>query len=197
MEILLSILAGLVIVVWTIRPLYNFFQKNKYVLLAENKNTLNNRVKSGLPAIAFLFIVLALLIVPAIMKNIVDGTTTGSVIVLEIIIIYILTRVDKRQTKYKVKSLGLEFKKRFISWDEMSVRYKKTWLIILYKPRFIVRSNNTKIIVPLLSRQINEFSKEVLEHNKSVGLLVKSIINNGRDYYVTNKELAKKLDKKK
>lgn len=196
MDILVVLLVAIGFSVWTIRPLYNFFAKNKYILLDQNKYNIVNQVKAGLPAVAFYLLLLGFVLVPAQMNNLVERGTTVSIIILEVILIFVLTRVDKFQTKYDIEEHGISFRKRYIRWNERyTINYKKSLFVVLHKPRFIVKSSSTKIVIPVLSKNINKFVEELYKHDQMNGDLVNEIIHNIRLYYIKNPDLQKKLNK--
>ena len=193
------ILAGIgivIVLIWMIRPLYNFFAKNKYVLLDNDDKSLKTRIKAGLPAFIFYLIILSYMIVPVMANNIVVSTASGAVILSQLIIIFVLTRYDKRQTKYKVKEDGIKYRRKFIKWDEeFDIKFKKTWLMFLHKPRFILRSKTTKIAIPMLSKKITPFIEALSKYNESEGSICNEIYQNTRSYYIDNIGLTKKLNK--
>ena len=196
MDYLIKYTAIFVITIWTIRPLYNFFQKNKYVLLSKHKDTFKDKIRAGLPAIIFYLIVIGLIVIPATVNKLINTTTTGSVILLQIITIFFISRYDKRQTRYKVSGNDVSYKRSIISFnDPFILSYKKTWLVVLHKPRFIIENKNEKIVIPILSKNINEFTKQLIIHDKSHGEYAKKIVDNSRAYYVDNLSLAKSLNK--
>lgn len=196
MDILIIILVAVGFSIWTIRPLYNFFAKNKYILLDQNKDNMKNQIKSGLPAVAFYLLILGFVLVPAQLNDLIERGTTFSIIFLEVVLIFVLTRIDKFQTKYEVTTKGVSFRKKFIRWNERyKINYKKTWLFVLHKPRFIVKSKNDKITIPVLSKNISTFIDELYLHDKMNGDLCDEIIHNARLYYIKNPELQKRLNK--
>jgi len=196
MEHLIKYTVIFVITVWTIRPLYNFFQKNKYVLLSKNKDTFKDKIRAGLPAIIFYLLIIGLIVVPAIVNKLINSTTTSSVILVQIVTIFFISRYDKRQTRYIVSTKEISFKQKVISFKEQfTISYKKTWLVVLHKPRFIISNSNSKIVVPLLSKNINSFTNELINNRPKSGELVRKIVENSRNYYVGNNEVAKALNK--
>lgn len=196
MDILVIILVAIGFSVWTIRPLYNFFAKNKYILLDQNKDNMMNQVKAGLPAVAFYLLLLGFVLVPAQMNNLVEKGTTVTIVFLEVILIFVLTRIDKYQTKYEISEHGISFRKRFIRWNEpYTVNYKKSWFVVLHKPRFIIKSNTSKITIPVLSKNISKFIDTLYKNDQMNGDLCNEIIHNARLYYIKNPELQKKLNK--
>ena len=196
MEHLIKYTVIFVITVWTIRPLYNFFQKNKYVLLSKNKDTFKDKIRAGLPAIIFYLLIIGLIVVPAIVNKLINSTTTSSVILVQIVTIFFISRYDKRQTRYIVSTKEISFKQKVISFKEQfTISYKKTWLVVLHKPRFIISNSNSKIVVPLLSKNINSFTNELINNRPKSGELVRKIVENSRNYYVGNSEVAKALNK--
>ena len=196
MDILVMVLVAIGFSVWTIRPLYNFFAKNKYILLDQNKDNVLNQIKAGLPAAAFYLVLLGFVLVPAQMNDFVKAGTTTTIVILEVILIFVLTRIDKFQTKYEVTAHGVTFRKKMISWKtRYTVNYKKTWFLVLHKPRFIIKSNTTKITIPVLSKNISSFVDELYKHDHMNGDLVNEIIENARLYYIKNPDLQKQLNK--
>jgi hypothetical protein len=186
----------LLVLIWMIRPLYNFFAKSKYVLLDHNDNSIKTKIKAGLPAFIFYLIIIGFMFVPAIVNNLTASIATGGVILLQLFIIFGLTRYDKRQTKYKVLSNGIKYRRRFIKWDEdYDIKFKKTWLILLHKPRYILKSSTTKIVIPMLSKNITSFIKALSKNNKIGGSLANTIYQNTRLYYISNIYVVKKLNK--
>jgi hypothetical protein len=195
-DILVIILVAIGFSVWTIRPLYNFFAKNKYILLDQKKYTVVNQVKAGLPAVAFYLLLLGFVLVPARVNEIINSGTTLAIVILEVILIFVLTRIDKYQTKYEVTANEITFRKKLISWKtRYTVNYKKTWFLVLHKPRFIIKSNVTKITIPVLSKNISKFVDELYKHDHMNGDLVNEIIENARLYYIKNPKLQKQLNK--
>lgn len=196
MEIIVIVLAVIITMAWYIRPLYNFFAKRKYILLDNKDNSLSKRIQTGLPSIAFYTVILGLMFYPVMTNNLIDSFQSGSIILGEILFIFFLTRFDKRQTKYKVSSKGIGYRGRFISWDQKyHIKFKNNIIFFLHKPRFILKSNNTTIVVPLLSLNINIFVEKILTNNPKKGKIVHQIYHNGLNYYVVNKELSKELKK--
>jgi len=182
--------------IWTIRPLYNFFAKNKYILLAQNEDNLMHRLKAGLPAILFYSVIFAFIMVPATANDLVKSTTTATIVFLEIVLIFTLTRYDKIQTKYHVNTKGVIYHKKNIAWDDTyTINFKKTSLFVLHKPRFIIKTKKISITIPLLSKNINNFIEELTKHDEVNGSLCSEIIKNARLYYIKNPEIQKKLNK--
>jgi len=195
-DILIIVLVALGFSIWTIRPLYNFFAKNKYILLDQNKDNMKNQIKSGLPAVAFYLLILGFVLVPAQLNDLIERGTTFSIVFLEVILIFVLTRIDKFQTKYEVTTHGVSFRKKFIRWNERyTISYKKTWFFVLHKPRFIIKSSNDKLIIPVLSKNISTFIDVLYLHDQMNGDLCNEIIHNARLYYIKNPELQKRLNK--
>ena len=196
MDILVAVLVAIGFSVWTIRPLYNFFAKNKYILLDQNKDNITHQIKAGLPAVVFYLLLLGFVLVPAQINEFINTGTTTAIIVLEVILIFVLTRIDKYQTKYEISEHGVSFKKKFIRWNERySVSYKKTWFLVLHKPRFTVKSSSVKIVVPVLSKNSSNFVEELYKHDQMNGDLCNEIIHNARLYYIKNPLLQKQLNK--
>ena len=114
-----------------------------------------------------------------------------------ILLIFFLTRYDKRQTKYTLDEKGLHFKSKTILWnDKYKVKFKKNIFFVLHKPRFIVTFKGTKIVVPVLSSKINKFINKV-KNSYIDGSIVESIYQNIKSYYITNEKLTKTLNKNK
>ena len=185
-----------VMVIWYIRPLYNFMAKRKYRLLDLQQLSLKARILTWLPAIAFYAIILGLIILPARLTDQISNNETTSIIALEIFFIFFLTRYDKWQTKYKVEDGGVRFRRRYIKWDEQySLQFKKSIFIVLHKPRFILKSKTTKIVVPMLSHNIEHFITRLSFTNKELGFHVRTLYENTRSYYVGNIEVERQLNK--
>ena len=196
MEFIVMIFVVLITLIWYIRPLYNFFAKRKYILLDNEDNSLAKRFQTGLPSIVFYTILLGLMFYPVVTNNLINSIQSGTILVAEILFIFLLTRFDKRQTKYKVTNKGLMYRGSFIDWsDDFSIKYKNNIFVILHKPRFIVKSKNTTIVVPLLSKNINIFVETLIGKNSEIGKYVYQIYHNGLNYYVVNKKLSKELNK--
>lgn len=196
MNIVIIAIAGIGMMVWYIRPLYNFFAKRKYTLLNEGRQTLTKKIQSGLPAVVFYTIIIGLMLYPAITNDLINNFESGSLIVAELILIFVITRIDKRQTKYSVTELEIKYRGKVIKWDtNPTVVFKKTIFVVLHKPRFIVKHKGTKIVIPVLSRNIEKFIKNAKINNIKDVLLVESIYKNIKNYYVKNNTLEKKLNK--
>lgn len=196
MELVYIIIAAVGFSIWTIRPLYNFLAKNKYILLDQNENTMTNRIKAGLPAVLFYALIISAILVPATLNNFFQAGTATAIIVLEIILIFLLTRIDKFQTKYSADKNGITYRRRFIPWNhQYTVLYKKTWLMVLHKPRFIIKGKSTKIVIPVLSKNISSFISELTKQDSKNGALCSEIIHNARLYYVKNPKIQKQLNK--
>ncbi len=185
-----------VMLIWYIRPLYNYMTIRKYVLLDKENYSLKRRIQSGLPAIIFYGLIFGLLFYPAMTNQLVSMVATGSILVVQIIAIFVLSRYDKRQTKYKVTNRGVEFGKKFIGYDDnYSIKFKKTFLFILHKPRFILKSKKTVIVIPLLSLRITDFILKIEETNKEKGVLARTLYNNTRAYYIDNIGIRNQINK--
>lgn len=196
MNVIFFFIVALVMMVWYIRPLYNFFAKRKYTLLNDRNLTLSKKVQSGLPAVIFYTIIVGLMLYPAFTTNLINTIESGSLVVGELILIFIITRIDKRQTKYTVSNEGLFYRGKKIIWsDKHNITFKRTILLVLHKPRFIVKSKHYTIVVPVLSRNISKFISNVKENNYKDAILIEKIYNNIKDYYVTNIGLSKRLNK--
>lgn len=195
MQYIVLIVAGFAIIVWTIRPLYNFFAKSKYVLLAEKKMSLLDRIMAGLPAFLFYVILILFVLSPAVSSELLSSIESGGVILLQLIIIFGLTRYDKRQTKYEISKVGIQYRKKQIRWDEKyDIKYKKAWFFVLHKPRFVLEYKGTKIVIPLLSENISLFVDKLLHTNHTVGQLCYDIYRHNQMYYVENRALAKQIN---
>lgn len=196
MDYLLYSIIIFILLIWWVRPIYNFSAKRKYQLLDLEKLTIAQRVQTWLPALLFYGLLVGLLFYPAITNNVIGATGTGTILVIQVLFLYIITRFDKRQTKYKIQEKGLRYRKKFIAWDKKyTVTYKASVFFILHKPRFILVSKDTKIVVPMLSHRIQQFINKVYETNHNVGEYMGLIYENARVYYVDNVELIKKLNK--
>mgnify|MGYP000580504345 FL=1 len=133
---------------------------------------------------------------PVVSNILINSIKSVSIIIAEILFIFILTRYDKRQTKYKVSGKGLEYRGKFINWNERySVKFKNNTFIFLHKPRYIIKSKKHTIVVPLLSNNINNFVEAFVHKNPKKGEYVYQIYHNGLNYYVLNKKLSKELNK--
>ena len=196
MNLIIIVFAALVTLIWYIRPLYNFFARRKYMLLDNEDKSISKKVKTSLPSILFYTIILGLMFYPVVTNNLINSIQSGSIIIAEILFIFILTRYDKRQTKYKVSGKGLEYRGKFINWNERySVKFKNNTFIFLHKPRYIIKSKKHTIVVPLLSNNINNFVEAFVHKNPKKGEYVYQIYHNGLNYYVLNKKLSKELNK--
>ena len=183
------------LVVWYIRPIYNFLAKRKYLLLDMEKLSLFRKVQTWLPSILFFVIVFGLMFVPALTSRLINSYEFVSIFVLQVIAIFLLTRFDKWQTKYDVTDELLTFGSRKIRWDEpYSIVFKKSVYIILHKPRFIIRSKRTKIVVPMLSPKFEKFARTIDSKNHKLGAHIFKIYENTRLYYVDNLEIEKELN---
>jgi hypothetical protein len=108
-----------------------------------------------------------------------------------------VTRFDKFQTKYKVTNEALKFRHKTIRWDEpYTVKFKRNSFLILHKPRFIVKSETKRIVVPMLSFNFELFVKTIALKNHDIGAIVKELYKNTRAYYVENLEVEKELNRK-
>lgn len=198
MQYIIIFVAAFALIIWTIRPLYNFFAKSKYVLLDEKKMSVMDRIKAGLPAFLFYFVLILFVLYPATSNELVSSVESGSVILLQLIIIFGLTRYDKRQTRYVVARDGVRYKKNFIRWESSyQITYKKTWFYVLHKPRFIMRYSGVKIVVPLLSENIGPFINGLVKSNPKVGQFCFDIYSHNRLYYVENRKIAKLINRSK
>ena len=185
-----------VMMVWYIRPMYNYMSIRKYVLLDKENLSVKRRLQSGLPALLFYILVLSLMFYPAITNQLINATETGSIIALEIIVIFVLTRYDKIQTRYKVTEDSVRFFKRVIKFEEpYKMKFKRSFWLILHKPRFILKSERYTIVVPVLSKNITDFILRVEETNKEKGELCRELYNNIRNYYIGNIDVTRKINK--
>lgn len=191
---IMLIFAG-VLIVWYIRPIYNVLAKRKYLLLDTEKLSFSRRVQTWLPSLLFFVIIFGLMFVPALTTQLINRYEFASIFVLQIIFIFLLTRYDKWQTKYKVSDEMLEFGYRKIKWDEpYSIEFKKTVFVLLHKPRFIIQSKKTKIVVPMLSSEFSNFARTIRSKNENLGLHIYQIYENAKSYYVDNLEIVKELN---
>lgn len=196
MNTVIYMLIVLALILWYVRPIYNFMAKRKYVLLDTENLSLSRRLQSSLPAIAFYSIIFVLMFAPAVAKDLIGATQTGSILLAQILFIFLISRYDKWQTKYKVLDEGVRFRRRFIKWDERyTVSFKKSAFLILHKPRFTLKSNTTKITIPMLSKNIEKFIARLSYKNKELGSYAKEIYDNTRAYYVKNLDIEKQLKK--
>lgn len=193
---LLMLVVAIVVLIWYIRPLYNFMAKRKYLLLDMEKMSLIRKIQTALPSIIFYLVIFGLMFYPAVTNKLLGVTQAGSIFIVQVLLIFLLSRYDKWQTQYKVENDGIRFKKKFIHWQEpYSVIFKKSVFIILHKPRFIILSKETKIVVPLLSSNIQQFIMFIEKTNESVGSQIKRLYQNTKDYYVLNIDIAKEINK--
>jgi hypothetical protein len=129
MNYLLLALIGIGVVVWYIRPLYNFFAKRKYFLLNNKNITASQKLQSSLPSVVFYTLLISVMVGPAFTSDLINKFESGSIIILELVLIFFLTRYDKRQTKYTLDEKGLHFKSKTILWnDKYKVKFKKNIL---------------------------------------------------------------------
>lgn len=183
------------LVVWYIRPLYNFFAKRKYSLIGVDKQSIFKKIQSSLPAIIFYTLLLGFFLYPAFTNNLINSYESGSLVTLELIVIFVITRVDKNQAKYIVTSKSVSRGKKEIEWDSsFTIEFKHNIFLLLHKPRFILDDGNTKLVIPILSKNINQFI-ETIKKNREDGYLVEAIYENIKNYYVTNKKLKTHLTK--
>lgn len=189
------LLFAFVLIVWYVRPIYNVLAKRKYLLLDTKKLSWTRKLQTWLPSLLFFAIIFGLMFVPALTQKLINTYEFASIFVLQIIAIFLLTRFDKWQTKYKVTSTDLIFGNRIIKWDEpYSIKFKKTVFVLLHKPRFIIESKNTRIVVPMLSHEFGKFARTINSKNKNIGDHIFKIYKNARSYYVDNLELIKELN---
>ena len=196
MDYKLMIAVAIGLVVWYIRPLYNFMAKRKYLLLDVSKLSMSRKIQTALPAIIFYALLLALIMLPSYVSDQLSANQTISILAVQIVFIFFFTRYDKWQTKYKVLDDGLKFRRRYIKWDEpYSIKFKKSAFLILHKPRFILKSKTTTIVVPMLSHNIEHFITRLSFKQKDIGKHAKKLYDNTRAYYVKNIEVEKELNK--
>jgi len=170
--------------------------KRKYLLLDQEKMSLSRRIQTGLPALAFYALVFGLILSPALITKVVGATETGGILLLQVLLIFLLSRFDKWQTKYVINDDSIVFKKRVIKWDEKyTVQFKKSIFLILHKPRFILKSKSTRIVVPMLSKNIERFIARLSYTNKDLGAITREIYDNTHAYYVKNIDVEKQLNK--
>lgn len=190
------ILISFVTLVWYIRPLYNYMAIRKYVLLDKGNLSIKRRFQSGLPALLFYVLILGLLFYPAITNKLLNLSTAGSVIAIEIVIIFILSRYDKIQTKYKIHKDHVQFRRRTIYFkEEYTLKFKKSFFIVLHKPRFILKSNKYVIVIPLLSKNITDFIKRIDSFNHDKGTQCMELYQNIRNYHIQNIDIIKEINK--
>lgn len=190
------ILISFVTLVWYIRPLYNYMAIRKYVLLDKGNLSIKRRFQSGLPALLFYVLILGLLFYPAITNKLLNLSTAGSVIAIEIVIIFILSRYDKIQTKYKIHKDHVQFRRRTIYFkEEYTLKFKKSFFIVLHKPRFILKSNKYVIVIPLLSKNITDFIKRIDSFNHDKGTQCMVLYQNIRNYHIQNIDIIKEINK--
>ncbi len=191
----IMLIFAFVMIVWYIRPIYNFLAKRKYLLLDLEKLSLFRRVQTWLPSLLFFLILFGLMFVPALTTKLINSYEFASIFVLQVIAIFLLTRFDKWQTKYEVTNEALTFKRRVIKWDEpYSVTFKKSVFVLLHKPRFIIESKRVKIVVPMLSHNFEKFARMIDSKNHKLGKHIFKIYENTRSYYVDNLEIGKELN---
>lgn len=196
MEILVILIAAFVSLVWYIRPIYNFMAKRKYFLLDTANLSFSKRIQSALPAVVFYALIFGLMFYPAYTGQLIGIAETGSILVAQIFIVFILTRYDKRQTKYQVTAKGINYRKRHISWNEKySLKFKRSLFLILHKPRFIIKSKNSKIVIPMLSHNISSFIKTIKTQDSKLGKLADDLYQNSRAYYIKNLDIEKQINK--
>lgn len=189
------LLTTFIMMVWYIRPLYNYMSIRKYVLLDKENLSMKRRMQSSLPALLFFILVLGLMFYPAVTNKLINATETGTIIALEIIVIFVLSRYDKLQTKYKVTDTSIKFYRREIKFDKpYKLKYKRSFWFVLHKPRFILKSENYTIVVPVLSKGITDFIEQVEKSNHDKGQLCRELYNNIRNYYISNLEVRKKIN---
>jgi len=190
------ILVGFVILVWYVRPLYNFMAKRKYALLDLKTLSFSRKIQTWLPSLLFYTVILGLIFYPAVTNNLLGIAETSSIMFAQIIFLFLMTRYDKYQTNYNVLDDGVRFKKKMIKWDESyHIKFKKSIFLILHKPRFVLKSETTRIVVPMLSHNIEHFIARLSYKNQIIGNYAKELYEHTRSYYVTNLDIEKKLNK--
>lgn len=183
------------IMIWYIRPIYNVLAKRKYILLDTDKLSFFRKVQTWLPSLLFFSILFGLMFVPALTSKLINSYEFASIFVLQVVAIFVLTRFDKWQTRYEVTSTSLNFGYRTIRWDEpYTVTFKRTVFVLLHKPRFIIKSKKTKIVVPMLSYNFEHFARTIKSKNHQLGETIFKIFENTRAYYVDNIEIEKELN---
>lgn len=196
MQYIFILVVAIGMVVWYIRPLYNFMAKRKYHLLDIKKLSFGKKVQIALPAVIFYGLLLGVMILPSYISDLITTNETASIVAVEIMFIFAFTRYDKWQTKYTVETNGIRFRRRYISWDEKyTIQFKKTAFFVLHKPRFILKSQTTTIVVPMLSHNIKHFITRLSFKNKTLGKYAKELYENTSNYYVHNIDVEKKLNK--
>lgn len=191
----IMLIFAFVLLVWYIRPIYNVLAKRKYLLLDTEKLTWGRKLQTWLPSLLFFLIIFGLMFVPALTQKLINSYEFASIFVMQIIAIFLLTRFDKWQTKYKVTKEMIEFGYRKIKWDEpYSIHFKKTVFVLLHKPRFIIKSKKTRIVVPMLSHEFEKFARTIDLRDKNIGTHIFKIYENARSYYVDSLEIVKELN---
>lgn len=185
-----------VTLIWYVRPVYNFMAKRKYVLLDIKNLSFMRRVQSSLPALTFYTIILVFMYYPAYVNKAINSIETGSILLLQIVFVFLFTRFDKHQSKYKIELDGIRFHRRQIFWKEhYTIKFKRNAFFILHKPRFILKSSTKRIVVPMLSIGITDFIVAIEKSNSKLGLIASEIYQNTRNYYIKNIDLEKQLSK--
>jgi len=196
MNYVFSLALAFIIMIWYIRPLYNFFAIRKYAIHNDSGNNILNNFKSALPSILFYTLLLALFFYPAITNELINSVQSSSIFIAEVVFIFVFTRIDKRQTKYEVSSLGVKHNWKFIKWSSKpTIKFKKSALFVLHKPRFILSDGNNKIVIPILSRNIEQFLKTYVKQNHEQGTRAMSVYKNTISYYLDNTNIVKELNK--
>lgn len=191
----IMLIFAFVLIVWYIRPIYNVLAKRKYLLLDLESLSFFRKIQTWLPSLLFFVIVFGLMFVPALTNKLINSYEFASIFVIQVIVIFLLTRYDKWQTKYVVTNESLSFGYRKILWDEpYSVEFRKTIFVLLHKPRFIIEAKHTKIVVPMLSHEFENFAKTISSKNEKLGSHIYRIYENARAYYVDNIEIVKELN---
>lgn len=197
MDYIILLAATIGLVIWYIRPLYNFMAKRKYLLLDSDSLSLSRKLQIALPAIIFYILIFGLMLVPTLVNDLISINQTTSILAVQIVMIFAITRFDKWQTKYKVERNAVHFGRKQIKWDEeYTIQFKRTAFLILHKPRFIMTSKSRRIVIPMLSHQIEHFIKRLSSTNDDIGKQAKALYDNTRAYYIENIEVEKKFNNK-
>lgn len=185
-----------VMLVWYVRPIYNFMAKRKYGLLDLTSLSLTKRIQTWLPSLLFYTVIFGLVFYPAVTNDLLGLAETSSIMFAQIVFLFLFSRYDKWQTKYQVLDDGLQFRKKYIAWDDAyTVQFKRSAFFILHKPRFIIKSEKHVIVVPMLSHNIERFIRRLSYKNQTLGTYAKDLYEHTKAYYVTNIEIEKELNK--
>jgi hypothetical protein len=141
-------------------------------------------------------LLLGLFFYPAITNELINSVQSSTIFIAEVVFIFVFTRIDKRQTKYEVSSVGLKHYWKFIKWSSKpNIKFKKYAFLVLHKPRFILSHGTQKIVVPILSKDIESFLKAYSKFDHEQGSKAMSIYKNTIAYYVENIDIVKELNK--